>query len=436
MKQSVMKWVLPVLFGLLVPSAMASGFGLPEVGMSGMGSAGAYVARAEDNSALFYNPAGLAKLKKGELTFSMQGALQRSSYSNIGQTTWRTEPTTDLFPSFIINKTFGRFGLAVGRTLTALYETEWLSPTFPARFSGTGSRFEAQTLALGVSYAITSKWAVGLSARTTDVDYLYSTRLNRMIDDGFGDADFYEVDEDRSMSGSDAGFSLGLQYYQGRKRSFGLSYESGTEIDVDGSRSFKLAPGFEDDTRYSNHFASQFSDGEVTSKVWLPQRLQVGFATRVTIRTRVEADLGWEDWSDWKQSRFDFSGSIPAGGSVLQRDLKDVYSVRVSGDFQQRKALLWRIGLASQSAVVPTNAFEPTLVDSDKFLITGGVSISSGSFVFEFAYMYEQYRDRDIDDIEGVPSNLGPDFFMSTGEGGVFETQRHHFNLGVRWRFE
>lgn len=399
-----------------------------------MGSAGAFVARAEDNSALFYNPAGLAKLKKGELTFSIQAALQRGSYSNIGQSTWRTESAQDVFPSLIINKTFGRFGLAAGRVMTGVWESEWLSPTYPGRFSSTGSSFEAQTLAFGGSFALTRYWALGMTLRSTDVDYRYARRLNRFIDDGAGGVSFFEVDESRNLSGDDTGFQLGLSYYRGRNRSFGLTYESGMEIDLAGDRAFALAPEFAGDQRFQAEYANLFSAGSVATTMWLPQRVNVGFATRVTIRTRLEANIAWEDWSEWEQSVFTFEGS--AQPHVIDRQFRDVFAFRVGGDFQQRRALLWRIGIGTRRSIVPSNTFEPSFAESDQFMYTGGMSYTMGSFVLEAAYMYMQYRDREIRGLEYRASTEPPDYAVPTGASGFFENQRHHFNLGLRWRFD
>ena len=413
----------------------ASGPLIPEVGVSGMGSAGAYVARAEDNSALFHNPAGLAKLTKGELTFSMQFAAQRSTYANIGQTTWYSDKSAEAFPSIIVNKTFGRFGLAAGRTPTSFYELEWKSPTYPGRFGATGSKFEAETISLGGSFAITKQWAVGVAWRSNDLDVQYQRAWNRAVDDGFGDLAFYEVNETRSMSGNGDQFVLGIQYYRGRKFSAGLSFESGVDVDVDGARSFSLSPGFDADRRFTTDFAAMFEDGDARTRVWLPQRINVGAAFRTTIRTRVEVNLGREDWSDWVSSDYELTGA-PSGQESITREFDEITTFRVSGDFQQRKALLWRLGLASRNSVVSTQNLEPSFPDADQFLIAGGVSYSRGDWVFEAAYMYVQYRDRKVRNLEFIPVDTPPDYVSPTGENGVFETQRHHLNLGVRWRFD
>src|SRR5947208_1053918 len=48
--------------------AHAAGFTGPETGIKAMGMAGAFTAQANDPTAVFYNPGGLALFKKGKLT--------------------------------------------------------------------------------------------------------------------------------------------------------------------------------------------------------------------------------------------------------------------------------------------------------------------------------------------------------------------------------
>jgi len=63
--------ILAVLaLGLALPgAASASGYSIYEQGAKAMANAGAFTARADDPSALFFNPAGIVQLKGKRFNF-------------------------------------------------------------------------------------------------------------------------------------------------------------------------------------------------------------------------------------------------------------------------------------------------------------------------------------------------------------------------------
>src|SRR5688572_30377964 len=76
--------VVAVLLGTTLVSvptaARAGGFYVPEVGPAAVGTAGAMTALAEDPSAIFHNPAGLAELPGLQLQLSAAMFLPDVSY--------------------------------------------------------------------------------------------------------------------------------------------------------------------------------------------------------------------------------------------------------------------------------------------------------------------------------------------------------------------
>ena len=54
---------IPLILGVLASNALASGYSVYEQGAEAMAGAGAFTARADNASALFFNPAGLTQLE-------------------------------------------------------------------------------------------------------------------------------------------------------------------------------------------------------------------------------------------------------------------------------------------------------------------------------------------------------------------------------------
>jgi len=82
--------VLSVLFGLPVPEARAGGFSIPLIG--GRGSTKfAFVARPDDTSAIYHNPAGLSLLGPYQVDLSGLGILSYSRYVRCSTTVFDAE---------------------------------------------------------------------------------------------------------------------------------------------------------------------------------------------------------------------------------------------------------------------------------------------------------------------------------------------------------
>jgi long-subunit fatty acid transport protein len=118
------------------------------VGARAAGMGESFVAVADDGSSIFWNPAGLAALKKNELILEYNSWIADISY-NFGAIA-------------IPTKSAGTFALFVNAlTMGEMDRTTEYEP------QGTGEKFGATDLALGVSYAMyfTQRFAFGINAK-------------------------------------------------------------------------------------------------------------------------------------------------------------------------------------------------------------------------------------------------------------------------------
>lgn len=148
-----------------------------EVGARAVGMGGAFVAIADDISSLYWNPAGLARLRNGEAIFS--------------HTDWILDVSYDYAAVGLPLGSLGSLGLSFS-TLT-MGEMEVRTLLYP---EGTGEKFAASDFAIGTSYArnLTDRFSIGFSAKyihqslwhmsassfALDIGTLFTTQFNGM----------------------------------------------------------------------------------------------------------------------------------------------------------------------------------------------------------------------------------------------------------------
>ncbi len=148
-----------------------------EVGARAIGMGGAFVAVANDATALYWNPAGIARISGGSATFN--------------HTDWLADTNFD-FAGLALN--LGSMG-AVGLSFTALTmdEMEVRTVAYP---EGTGEKFGYTEMAMGVHYArnLTDRFSIGFtgkyiseklwhmqaSSMALDIGTLFTTQFNGM----------------------------------------------------------------------------------------------------------------------------------------------------------------------------------------------------------------------------------------------------------------
>ncbi|MBN2571165.1 MAG: PorV/PorQ family protein, partial [Ignavibacteriales bacterium] len=118
------------------------------VGSRAIGMGGAFVATSNDVTALFWNPAGIARIGNGDASFTRTNWFANITYNWAGA-------TVDL----------GELG-ALGLNATYL-DYGKMEVTTLAEYDGTGEYFTASDMVIGLTYSrnLTDRFAIGVTAK-------------------------------------------------------------------------------------------------------------------------------------------------------------------------------------------------------------------------------------------------------------------------------
>ena len=288
---------------------------LPGTQSQAMG--GAMVALAEDWSAAWYNPAGLALLKRTEFNLGFEGgsADERRSVSSDGREQGVETSTSSLSHAGYAHPLPAlRGGLcwAVGWARLADFAQGSAFPDGNWRVTQTGAGTAgAWLLALGGQ--LTTNLAGGATLA------LHSQRQERLDqEENLGDGTFWRSVDTADLDG--VSLRLGLLAHQGPLR-VGLLLEPAHSLNVDWSH-YEQEGDLGADPAPVNRWGSNYG-------LRMPALASVGAGWRTRFW---QAGLNW-DWQDWAALRYE---DLPAGMELVLSDQ------RLSQAFQSRSRL--RIG--------------------------------------------------------------------------------------------
>ncbi len=382
---------------LLYPSlALAGGFEYPDVGTVAQGRAAAFTATANDGTAIYYNPAGLADQAGWNVTFDLTLGNQSTSFQ-------RTDAAGDVFPTvsnaaglffipFIsVSRGFdlGAFGkLAVAAGLYAppgngglAFPNETppvLSNLQKRAFGVNGCNTPPAPTAAGVcpgattgsltsapqKYSFVSQnilivyptlsaaWqpipilSVGASLQLliSNVQNRQATYDGASYESGGHTAAneqlTYDTMANLDVSGTTVNANFGVKLTPWRGLKIGASYKPKSTLNQSGTLKLDFSPFAQSKgttvvgAGTVNAADGSSGQGPVTLSNSFPSELKTGVGYDFG-RFDVEADFNYTTWSDYKAATITPQFSTNAGAVpplIVTRDFQDTWSVRLGGE--------------------------------------------------------------------------------------------------------
>lgn len=412
---------------LLSASAFGAGFSIFEQGAKASGMAGAFVATADDPSAVFYNPAGIANQR--QLSILAGGTLINFSNEFTGDPNspltsgveGKYNRHTFVPPNMYAVVPIGN-NLSVGVGVFAAFglRTDWADP-FPGRFISKDADLKTTSVNPVIAWRSSNeKIAIGggLEYRRARV-FLSANRL--ALNPFTGRVNDVANVRLASEYGDDIGWNLGVLFKPSPMFRIGASYRSDMDIELKGDADVQqIATG---NAQFDAIVASQLPpDQPINTTFPFPAIAAVGVAFSPNDRWDIEFDVTHMTWERFKALTVNFE-TTPTAGFTRPQNWKDSSAYRLGLNHKASDHWDVRLGAVYDENPQPVQAVSPLLPDSDRIGATFGTGLHTGPFVLDWSVMVLHFKDRST---EGKNTE---------GFNGIYETDAVLWSVNLGYRF-
>jgi long-chain fatty acid transport protein len=414
---------------LLAVSAFGAGFSIFEQGAKASGMAGAFAATADDPSAVFYNPAGLAQQRdftvlagatfinftnefsgdpNSPITSGTEGKYNRHTF--VPPNAYAVIPIGE-------NLTFG-----VGVFAAWGLRTDWANP-WVGRFVSRDADLKTTSIQPTLAWQSSDgRWAVGGGVEYRRARVILNQNIPLPFPNPFTGR-ITDIGNARLASdyGDDIGYNVGILIKPTERLRFGASYRSEMDIDLNGDADFtQISTGSAQlDTVVAQTFPV---DDQISTAFPFPAVAAVGVAFSPNDNWDIEFDVTHMTWSRFEALAVDFENQT-ARSFVREQNWKDSSAYRLGMNYAATADWDIRLGAVYDENPQPTEAVSPLLPDSDRIGATFGVGFHRGPWIVDAAGFVLHFKDRSTE-------GRNPEDF-----DGTYETDAMlwSFNLGYRF---
>jgi long-chain fatty acid transport protein len=281
--------MLGVTLGVFKPNSLhALGTSIPNQDAEAIARGNAFIATADNPSAIYYNPAGITQLEGEQVEFGLHNLFYGSQFESLDGTRHaQTDPKTATVPQFYFTYSPTNVPLSFG---LGVYAPFGLSLQWPTNTGFNTLAIEASLTYITVNPVVAWKILPNLSLAAGPTINYSQVKLNQGI--GYTPGDEFTFYGDGWAFGGTAG----LLWKPHPKWAIGVNYHSPTTINYKGTSQ---------DVPYA---APKSTSAELN----FPQWVGGGIAYLPTPHWNIEVYVDWTDWSTLKTVTFkSASGNVP-----------------------------------------------------------------------------------------------------------------------------
>jgi len=351
-------------------TAAAGGFQIPEMGVKAMGMGNAFTAIADDPTANWFNPAGLAfqegtAATVGAVVIFPKVDFTANASNPLAPATASLDKKTIVVPHAYMTTKINS-DLAAGIGINAPFGLEIGWPT-TAVFAGAAQygRLQAVNVNPNVAYKINENLSVAVG-----VDFV----------------DMYKVDFNgtalkQNFKGTGWGFNVAA-LYKSDAFNAGVSYRSNIKIKSNGQ---------------STHTATATTSSNAIT-VTMPDILNIGVAFHPAEQWTVSVEANWVNWKKFDQLAFTYTPAL-AGGALpsltVPENWKATWAFRLGVEWAYSDTMRARFGYTNDPTPIKAVDYTPLIPGNDRQALHLGYGVDiSDQATIDLAYTYVWLKQR------------------------------------------
>ncbi|MGC6508157.1 MAG: OmpP1/FadL family transporter [Myxococcota bacterium] len=427
---------------LLSTTAQGAAYYFSDIGVRAYSRGGAFVAGADDLTALYYNPAAMTRLRGITTTLSVAGVGQdimfdRADYpGDEDNPPINYEPITNAAPAYMIPHfgISGNFGLPKTTFALGFYPPYAPDVAYPNDGSQRYSLIDTLVIQTftGVSAAhkFTDWLSIGggLSWNVLIVEQelkaYVPVSLPPLIESGYENPDYDVGFGVRAQDDFALTWNLGVLIEPpSQKWAFGAMYQPPIKFDGRGNlyADFSEYSFYTGDNEWDLELVNEPKpvDNDITIDVTMPPIIRTGFLIRPTSRFELEFAYVWQGWSNLKSLTvtnldLEIETSFPdptviSDDIVLPTGFVNAHSYRLGGQYDIQEFATIRLGVNFETSAIRPKNLAPNMVDTNKVGYGAGGSYHTDfGLSLDFGISQVFYKDTTVKNSEVFQISVDP----------------------------
>lgn len=390
MKKTMLKSPVGLAFVLASSNVFAGGFALNEQSISGMGSGFAgRSSSAEDASTIYGNPAGMARLKREQVSVGAATLFAKSDISRTRSTFGGNEdgdmvPTTTVPMGYYVTPIDDHWAFGVGFYVPFGLITDYGSG-FAGRYYANKSEVTTLTFQPTISYAFNEKVSIGFGPTINRISGEISGMVPNPLSPGRNDGKLKSTGDDTAL-----GFNAGVLVQATDQTRLGLTYHSKVSYHLDAKT--KVTDGIFSVLGVSGRSYDASLDVDT------PESVDVSVTHQFNNDWTLYVGSTWTRWSRFKELTIENSGLPPLLSGQLgtiseEQNWHDTWAHAIGAAYQLSNQWVLRAGFSVDQSPANNTNRGPRIPTGDRKVLSFGAGwtpMENVTIDLAYSYLWEE----------------------------------------------